>query len=104
MYTASRTVLSTPVCAVCPLASLLVTLQVEIERDVLATLNRVKQCTEGLVAAQETPLESEGAVGKCLTQIVQVGGCGWVWVSVSVCVLFLCGDRGWVHGVSKHWV
>lgn len=60
-------------------------LQVDIERDVLATLSRTRRCAEDLLATQHSPPEE--AVKEYSAELVQV--CvvvWWVWVwCVGVC-------------------
>ena len=67
--------------------SVSVLLQVDIERDVLATLSQTRQCAEDLLATQHSPPEE--AVKAYSAELVQVCGvvcgCVWVYVGVGVC-------------------
>lgn len=65
--------------------SVSVLLQVDIERDVLATLSRTRRCAEDLLATQHSPPEE--AVKEYSAELVQVCDvvcvgvvCGCMWV------------------------
>ncbi len=66
--------------------SVSVLLQVDIERDVLATLSRTRQCAEDLLATQHPPPEE--AVKEYSAELVQV----CVRVCVRACAI--CAQEG----------